>query len=333
MAIETGKLEIVDLREIWAHEAHDFTPWLADNLDILSTAIGIASPLEILDTEAQVGRFAADILALNPLDNSGVLIENQLEPSDHTHLGQMMTYLAGRDVQTIIWVAGDFWEEHLSATHWLNQNTPGQFNFFAVKVMVVELEGDITSHVVLDVMESPDEWWTDERLVISQDMRDAAQSVNDFLEEQYARLQEIQVRKREESRVDGLSAQGLFFREFWTYYAECYPDDGVSRGFSGRNPDYPIEHTRLKIRRAIMQGMVGVWVAKLNRKSLESIEVLLEPYLPSLAELLNMEPEEILSQYYTAWFGVGIDPHDRGNWDEAVDTLHELLMIYRDILE
>ena len=100
---EFGRLEPVDLRTAWKHEAFNFTPWLAENLDRLSQAIGIEMSLE--DTEVKIDRFSADILARNAQDDSLVLIENQLEWSDHTHLGQILTYLAGLQAQSVIWVA------------------------------------------------------------------------------------------------------------------------------------------------------------------------------------------------------------------------------------
>ena len=93
MDTKLGTLKNVNLREAWSHEAQDFTPWLADNLDRLSAAIGI--PLELEGQEVSVDSFSADILARNPQNDSRVLIENQLEQTDHTHLGQILTYLAG----------------------------------------------------------------------------------------------------------------------------------------------------------------------------------------------------------------------------------------------
>ena len=98
---ELGNLEQVDLRQAWPHEARSFTPWLSENLEILSSVIGI--PLELEGQEVAVEQFSADILARNPRDDSRVLIENQLEQSDHGHIGQIMTYLAGLDVNTVIW--------------------------------------------------------------------------------------------------------------------------------------------------------------------------------------------------------------------------------------
>lgn len=96
-----GRLEEVEPRSAWTHEASNFTPWLAENLDRLSEALGII--LELDDVEVPVGRYAADILARNAQDGTAVLIENQLEFSDHGHLGQILTYLTGLAAKTIVW--------------------------------------------------------------------------------------------------------------------------------------------------------------------------------------------------------------------------------------
>lgn len=135
--IQFGRLQDLPLREAWKHEALQFTPWLAENLDHLSEAIGI--PLEMTGTEVAVDTFSADILARNPMDDTVVLIENQLEQTDHTHLGQIMTYLAGLDAHTVVWIAPAFREPHLSAIRWLNEHTADGFSFFAVKARVVRI--------------------------------------------------------------------------------------------------------------------------------------------------------------------------------------------------
>jgi len=153
--ISFGTLVDIEARAAWAHEAHVFTPWLAENLARLSDTIGI--PLELTGREVSVGRYSADILAANPIDGSIVLIENQLEPSDHTHLGQIMTYLAGLEAQVIIWIAPIFREEHLSALRWLNQHTDDGFQFFAVRLRVVRI-GDSALAPLFDVLEKPNTW-------------------------------------------------------------------------------------------------------------------------------------------------------------------------------
>lgn len=153
--IRFGRLVDLPLREAWKHEAQQFTPWLADNIDHLSDAIGM--PLELTGTEVAVETFSADILARNPMDDSIVLIENQLETTDHTHLGQIMTYLAGLEAQTVVWIAPAFREPHLSAIRWLNEHTADGFSFFAVKARVVRI-GDSPYAPIFEVVEKPDNW-------------------------------------------------------------------------------------------------------------------------------------------------------------------------------
>ena len=128
MDTKLGKLKNVNLREAWSHEALDFTPWLADNLEYLSNEIGIQ--LELEGQEVKVESFSADIIARDPQNDRRILIENQLEQTDHTHLGQILTYLAGLEAEVIIWVASSFRESHISAVKWLNENTVEPFAFF-----------------------------------------------------------------------------------------------------------------------------------------------------------------------------------------------------------
>lgn len=116
-----GKLEKVELRQIWQNEGQDFTPWLAgkENLEMLGEVIGME--LELEAQEKNVGPFRADILCKNIEDESLVLIENQIERTDHKHLGQLLTYAAGLQSVTIIWVASKFTEEHRATLDWLNE--------------------------------------------------------------------------------------------------------------------------------------------------------------------------------------------------------------------
>lgn len=150
-----GRLVDRPARDAWAHEAHAFTPWLADNLDRLEEAVGI--PLELRGREVGVGRYSADILATNPTDGTVVLIENQLEASDHTHLGQILTYLAGTDAEVVVWLAPQFREEHLSAIRWLNQHSAERYSFFAVRLRVVQIAGSPLAPL-FEVVEKPNSW-------------------------------------------------------------------------------------------------------------------------------------------------------------------------------
>lgn len=181
--VSFDRLRDVSLREAWPHEARGFTPWLAQNIDHIAEAVGM--PLEITGTEVLVGTFYADILARNPHDDGLVLIENQLEQTDHTHLGQIMTYLAGLDAKTVIWIAPAFREPHLSAIRWLNQHTADGFSFFALKLRVVRI-GDSPYAPMFEVVEKPNGWTrfvqTNVEAVESDRSRRRADFWNAFLE-------------------------------------------------------------------------------------------------------------------------------------------------------
>ncbi len=152
---ELGELREVDLRQVWRHEAQDFTPWLAENLQRLSRAVDME--LELIETEKAVENFAADILARDVASNSLVLIENQLEKTDHSHLGQILTYLAGLEAKAVIWISPRFQEPHLSAIRWLNDHTSDEFAFFAVRVRAVRI-GDSPIAPVFETLARPSEW-------------------------------------------------------------------------------------------------------------------------------------------------------------------------------
>jgi RecB family endonuclease NucS len=116
--MKIAKLDKVDLRELWRHEALDFTKWLAepDNLELLSDEIGIG--IELVQTEANVGRYNVDILAQEENTGKKIIIENQLESTDHAHLGQLITYAAGLEAEYIIWLVREARDEHQQAVDW-----------------------------------------------------------------------------------------------------------------------------------------------------------------------------------------------------------------------
>ncbi len=129
-----GTLVKVDLREYWPHEAHDFTKWLfaSDNLSLLGETIGIS--LEPIEAESSVGSFSADILAKDSDTDEKVIIENQLEKTNHSHLGQILTYASGSESKTVIWVAKEFRDEHIKTLDWLNNMTPDDVSFFGLEI-------------------------------------------------------------------------------------------------------------------------------------------------------------------------------------------------------
>ena len=134
---ELGKVDSVDVRTIWPNEARDFTPWLASHLDLLGDALGM--DLKLVRLEAGVGDFSLDILAQERLTRERVVIENQLAGTDHSHLGQILTYAAGHDARTVIWVTPRFREEHRAAMDWLNRWTPEEIAFYGVEVSAIRI--------------------------------------------------------------------------------------------------------------------------------------------------------------------------------------------------
>lgn len=138
--MELGKLEKIELREVWRHEALDFTRWLArkENIALLSKEIGI--DIEVIETEMSVGRYNVDIYARDTESNKKIVIENQLENTNHDHLGKMLVYAAGLDADIAIWVVKDVNEEHRQAIEWLNDNSFEKINIFLVKLELWQID-------------------------------------------------------------------------------------------------------------------------------------------------------------------------------------------------
>jgi hypothetical protein len=154
---DLGRLAPVDLREIWISEAAGFTPWLAreENIALLGDAIGI--DLEVEAQEKDVGPFRADILCKDTARDTWVLVENQLERTDHVHLGQLLTYAAGLNTVSIVWIAKKFTEEHRAALDWLNEVTDERIRFFGLEVELWRI-GSSPIAPKFNVVCKPNDW-------------------------------------------------------------------------------------------------------------------------------------------------------------------------------
>lgn len=157
MKRQLGKLESISLREAWESESSQFTPWLAlpENISLLSEALAIE--LEVTGQEQSVGAFSADILCKDTGTGQTVLIENQLEKTDHTHLGQIITYAAGLNANTVVWISASLREEHRAAIDWLNENTIESLQFFGVEVELWRI-GDSPYAPKFNVVSKPNDW-------------------------------------------------------------------------------------------------------------------------------------------------------------------------------
>jgi hypothetical protein len=152
-----GRLQKVDLREVWVNESANFTPWLAqdDNILLLGEAIGI--DMEVQTLEKEVGPFRADIVCRETQGDRTVLIENQIEMTDHNHLGQIITYSAGIDAAVVVWIAKEFAAEHRAALDWLNEKTCGGAHFFGVEIEVLRI-GKSEPAPRFNVVCRPNDW-------------------------------------------------------------------------------------------------------------------------------------------------------------------------------
>lgn len=247
-----GVLETADLRDAWEHEAQDFTPWLAENLNRLASELGFE--LETEDTEVHVGPYRADILARTRMDDSRVVIENQLEKANLQHLGQMLAYLAGLDAKIFIWIARGFDEVHLSAIRWLNDHTVDPYAFFAVQVKVVRI-GNSPLAPVFDILERPSNW--------NRSVREIA------------------------TRRD-LSDLGQFRRKFWAHAANKHPGE-VRSGFAGSNVNHHVKEAGLRISQYVAQNGVGIFLGGTRGESEETVTSRIEPYLEPLRTALEVE--------------------------------------------
>lgn len=156
--ISLGKLkEIKDLRKVWPHEALDFTPWLAeeDNLALLADAVGLEITID--ETESSVGDFNVDIYATETGTDRKIIIENQLEDTNHDHLGKLITYASGKSADIVIWVVKKAREEHRAAIEWLNSHTDEKIAFFLVEIKLYQI-GDSEIAVKFEVVEKPNDW-------------------------------------------------------------------------------------------------------------------------------------------------------------------------------
>lgn len=152
-----GRLEKIDLREVWGSESGDFTPWLGqdENIQLLGEAIGL--DLEVEAQEKNVGPFRADLLCKDTVSGSWVLVENQLEVTDHKHLGQLLTYAAGLNAVTVVWVARNFTEEHRATLDWLNEITDERFNFFGLEIELWRIGGSSVAPK-FNIVSKPNDW-------------------------------------------------------------------------------------------------------------------------------------------------------------------------------
>ncbi len=289
-----GTLVDVELRDAWPNESTNFTPWLAENLSRLSEVIGIE--LELEGTEVAVGQYWADILARDLQTDTRVLIENQLEWSDHSHIGQILTYIAGLDARIVVWIARGFAEPHLSAIRWLNDHTDERFAFFAAQLRVVQI-ADSPLVPLFEIVEKPNNW---EREV------------------------------REINRSSGIQSElSKVRRDFWTHYSQRHPKDGMPANYMASSswaPPHPNHPDGPRISLGLAGNFVRIFFDPYKISSEEMSDWVIQR---GVHKELGIEAvdDPLCDQRED------FDGYDRDNWDAMVDWLHEKLQEYRRVFD
>ena len=290
-----GRFERVDLRDIWTKEAADFTPWLAQNLELLAEALGIE--LELAAQEKEVGPFRADILCKDVDDGSWVLVENQLEQTDHKHLGQLLTYAAGLQAVTIVWLADHFTEEHRATLDWLNSITDESFRFFGLEIQLRRID-DSRPAPEFNIVARPNGW--------SKSAAHATRAINDT----------------------ELSETQLWQREYWTALNVRLDDCGgpVKGRVGKRKANYRMSwgvgrngfRLVASVHRSDGYVRAALEIPDSNRAHLEDQREEIEN---ELTYALEWEDTASPTKFRIACHMRDVDPADESDWDRQHDWL------------
>lgn len=189
MIPKLGRVEFLPIRDVWPNEASSFTPWLLENADLLADLLRIE--LTLHRREQPVGDFSLDLIGENMLDGSKIIIENQLEKTDHSHLGQLLTYAGGLEPKTIVWIASNFRDEHRAALDWLNRVTDENTHFFGIELKAVKI-GDSAPAPWMEVIVEPNAWNEEIK-------RSSAEAFRSEVSAQYLEFWELLVEKYAET--------------------------------------------------------------------------------------------------------------------------------------
>jgi hypothetical protein len=313
--MQLGRIVPVEIRTIWKSEAVDFTPWLAEahNLNLLGEALHLGE-LSLQTTEFSVGDFSADIVAV---DEGGVqvLIENQLEPTDHRHLGQVLTYLAGLngDEAIIVWVATQFRQEHRAAIDWLNRQTAEGFDFFGVEIDVIRI-ADSPPAPRFNVVAMPNDW--------AKQARHAARRVSS----------------------ERPSETGVLYQQYWQALHQAAEGAGEGVRFPKAWPRHwlPLKIGRSGfmlgpvLQRSANQVRVELYMRQKNmrpKQAFRALEAAKTEIETEYGALLEWEELPGRRASRVATYLKGVDIADRGDWPRQHRWIIEQLQRFRTVFK
>ena len=288
--VQLGRLEKVkDLRLVWKNEAQDFTKWLAkeENLNLLGNELDI--DIDLINMEAKTGSFSTDILAMESNTENKIVIENQLESTDHDHLGKIITYASGHDAKTIIWIVKDVREEHRRAIDWLNEHTDEDINIFLCRIELWKID-ESNLAPKFQIVSSPNNW----------------------------------TKTIKRSTDNKLSATKLLQLNYWTKLAERLED---LTEFNARKPNpqhwydlaigSSLAHISLTVNTLKKEIWIETWISD-NKDLYDYLESQKEVIEKELGYSLNWER---LDDKKASRISISkkIDINKEENWDEAID--------------
>ena len=305
--MKIGKLQEVDIRDLWHHEQYDFSAWLVkeENIALLNEKLGLT--LVEVNTEAYVGAYRCDIVAVDETTGIKVIVENQLENSNHDHLGKIIKYASGLDAKVIVWIVKEARDEHRSAIEWLNNNTSKDINFFLIELHAYKI-GDSDPAPMFQIVEQP----------------------NDFIKESKNNKSADTMNKRESERV-----------EFWTLFNEHIINRGkpfnVRKATTDHWYDVAIGTSTAHISVTLVnkESYVGVELYINSNKELfdrlfdarDRIEEQLG-FKMDWQRLDNAKASRIIYRIY------GLNFDDHSNYDslieEAIDKIIKMKVVFKD---
>ena len=304
--MKLGKLQEIDIREVWTHEQYDFSKWLSaeDNIQELGNVLNLS--LTDIETEKFVGSYRCDILCRDEITGRVVLIENQLEQTNHDHLGKILTYASGLDASVVVWVVASARDEHASAIEWLNKHTDDSISFFLLEIHAYRI-GNSEPAPQFKIIEQP----------------------NDFVKTVKRIAQDKSVNESQSRRL-----------EFWTQFNDILEQRGkpfnkrkattdhwysVAVGSSECQISIDLVNKDHKIR-------VGLWISDNKdrfdymRQHKEEIEVAMG--FPLFWQRLDNKKSSLICTYIK-----GLDFKAQDNYPELMNEAIDLVVKMRDVLK
>jgi hypothetical protein len=292
---QLGSFRKLQVRSIWSNESSEFTPWLAkeENLALLSEQLGLE--LELEATEVSVGPYSADILAKDSGSDRYVVIENQLEKTNHDHLGKAITYASALNASAVVWIATDFTDEHKRALDWLNENCTEDIGFYGVTLELWQID-DSSPAVRFNVISYP-----------SESIRQVAKS----------------------KASDEVSDTKKLQLEFWTAFREAMVKTGKVSSLRSPRPSYwydiPLgrSHINLSLTANTYENRIGIRVYIQNQIAEQALKQL-DPQREAIEKEVgaklewNPHPEK---QDKTIVLSTTADLKDKSRWSEYIDWL------------